>query len=138
MSDTITITGNVGKDPKHIVTSEGLAITSFRVGSRQRRWDRKTNAWVDADTNWYSVSAFRQLAINAAQSLKQGDAVVITGRLRVREWEAGDKRGVNVELEAEAIGHDLTWGTSSYTKVRTGEAASQSAASSQESVPVPF
>ena len=40
MTDTITLTGLVATTPRHLVTSEGLPITSFRLASTQRRYDR--------------------------------------------------------------------------------------------------
>src|SRR5665213_575590 len=70
MSDIITLTGIVATLPKAITTGEGLAITSFRLASSQRRFDRAQERWVDGDTNWYTVTAFRQLATNSAVSLK--------------------------------------------------------------------
>jgi single-strand DNA-binding protein len=116
MSDTITITGNVATIPEHKRTANGVAITTFRVASAQRRYDRSSGTWTDAGTNWYTVSAFRGLADHAYSSLRKGDRVVLTGRLRLREWDNGTKRGIAVEIDAEAIGHDLLWGTSSFVK----------------------
>jgi single-strand DNA-binding protein len=116
MTDSITLTGLVATAPRHIVTSEGLPITSFRLASTQRRFDRSKERWIDGDTNWYTITAFRQLAINSAGSIGKGDRVVVTGRLRIREWENGERAGTNVDVEADSIGHDLTWGTSVYTR----------------------
>jgi len=116
MTDTITITGNVATDPEHKRTTNGVAITTFRVASGQRRFDRSANAWVDAGTNWYTVSAFRSLADHAFHSLRKGDRVLLTGRLRLREWDNGAKRGTAIEIDAEAIGHDLLWGTTTFVK----------------------
>lgn len=117
MSDTITLTGLVATTPRHITTSEGLAITSFRLASSQRRYDRAQQKWIDADTNWYTISAFRGLAENSAGSVTKGDRVLVTGRLRIRDWENTDRSGTTVEIEADAIGHDMTWGTSAFTRV---------------------
>jgi single-strand DNA-binding protein len=117
MSDTITITGLVATTPRHLTTSEGLAITSFRLASSQRRYDRANQRWVDSDTNWYTISAFRNLANNSATSIVKGDRVIIIGRLRIRDWENTDRSGTSVEIEADNIGHDLYWGTSTYTRV---------------------
>ncbi|TFC49818.1 single-stranded DNA-binding protein [Cryobacterium sp. TMT1-21] len=111
MSDTITVTGIVATSPRHLVTSSGLAITSFRLASGQRRFDRTKQAWVDADTNWYSVSAFRQLAHNVVDSVQKGQHVVVIGRLRIRAWENADRNGTSVEVEADSVGHDLAWCT---------------------------
>ena len=116
MSDTITLTGLVGSEPRSVTTPEGLAITSFRLASNQRRFDRGQDKWIDGDTNWYTVTTFRQLAANSAVSVKKGDRVVVSGRLKIREWAAGDKKGTNVDVEADAIGHDLSWGTAAFSR----------------------
>ena len=116
MPDLITLTGLVATPPKALTTAEGLAITSFRLASQQRRFDRATDKWVDGDTNWYSVTTFRQLATNAAMSVHQGDRVVVTGKVRVRDWESNGKKGVNVEVDADALGHDLSWGTAAFSR----------------------
>lgn len=117
MTDTIVLTGLVATTPRHLTTSEGLAITSFRMASSQRRFDRALNRWVDGDTNWYTVSSFRGLAENTAQSVQKGDRVIVQGRLRIRDWENTDRSGTTVEIEAEIIGHDLCWNTVVATRV---------------------
>lgn len=116
MSDTITLTGIVASLPKAVTTSEGLAITSFRLASNQRRFDRSQDKWVDGDTNWYTVTTFRQLAANCAISLNKGDRVLVSGRLKLRDWQAGGKSGTNVDVEADALGHDLSWGTAAFSR----------------------
>ena len=116
MTDTITLRGLVATTPRHIVTSDGLPITSFRLASTTRRFDRAENRWVDGDTNWYTITAFRQLAVNAAQSVKKGQRIILTGVLRIREWESDERTGTNVEVESESIGHDLVWGTAVFSR----------------------
>ncbi|MGB4713449.1 MAG: single-stranded DNA-binding protein [Pontimonas sp.] len=117
MSDQLTLTGLVATTPRHIVTSEGLAITSFRLASQQRKYDRQSNSWADGETNWYTVTAFRDLAVNASQSLNKGDRIVTAGRVKVRDWTTEDRTGTSIEVEADTLGHDLFWGTSQYKKV---------------------
>lgn len=116
MNDTITLVGFVATPPRHIVTAEGLAITSFRLATTHRKYDRSKSAWVDGDTNWYSITGFRQLAINVAGSVVKGDRLIVSGRLRVRDWIKDSKSGTTIEIEAEAIGHDLLWGTTAFTR----------------------
>lgn len=118
MTDHITITGLIATDPRHVVTGEGTAITSFRFASPIRKFDRKAGKWVDVETNWYTITAFRALAINAATSLTKGDRLIVSGQVRIRHWEAGERSGTVVEVEAEAIGHDLAWGQSKFTRQR--------------------
>ena len=117
MSDTITVTGLIATTPRHIVTSEGLPITSFRLASSQRRFDKASGMWVDVSTNWYTISAYKQLAINCVPSLSKGDRIIVSGRLRVRDWTTDDRTGTNVEIEAEVIGHDLFWATAVATRI---------------------
>jgi single-strand DNA-binding protein len=124
MSDTITIVGTVGTDPDHKRAVGDLPITNFRLASSQRRFDAGANAWVETATNWYKVSAFRGLAEHAFQSLRKGDRVIVTGRLRVREWESGEKKGTAIEIDADAIGHDLLWGTTTYRRDASSAASS--------------
>ncbi len=130
MTDTITLTGLVATAPKHIVTSEGLQITSFRLASTQRRFDRAEGKWVDAETNWYTITAFRHLAANVIGSVLKGQRIIVVGALRIRDWDAGERSGTTVEVDADAIGHDLGYGTAAFTRapllvaVPTGEEVS--------------
>jgi len=123
MTDTISLTGIVATPPRHIVTGDALSITSFRLASTQRRFDRNQERWVDGDTNWYTITTFRQLAINVAACVTKGERVVVSGRLRVREWDNGEKQGLNVEVEADALGHDLMWGTSTFSRTVVASSA---------------
>ncbi|GAA2087984.1 hypothetical protein GCM10009840_27650 [Pseudolysinimonas kribbensis] len=131
MPDTITVTGLVATTPRHLVTSDGLPITSFRLCSTLRRYDRAENKWVDADTNWYTVTTFRQLATNVVGSVAKGQRVVVTGRLRVREWATEDKHGTNVEIDADALGHDLSWGTAVFSRTVAASAAAEATQSGE-------
>ena len=116
MTDNISITGLVATPLRHGVGASGVSFTNFRLASNYRRFDRAQNKWVDLETNWFSVTAFRSLADNVAESLHQGDRVLVTGRLRIAPWDNGEKKGTNVEILADAIGPDLFWGTAQYTR----------------------
>jgi single-strand DNA-binding protein len=96
-----------------------LTVVSFRLASSFRRFDVEKQAWVSSDTNWYTVSGFRKLAENSANSLSKGDRVLVSGKLKIRDWDNGERSGTSVEIEADAIGHDLTFGTTSFE--RTGQ-----------------
>jgi len=121
MSETITVAGNLAADPERRTTAGGDAVVSFRVGSTQRRLDKDTGQWVDAYTNWFHVSAFRSLAENALLSLRKGDRVIVTGTLRLRTWENDSRSGVTADIDAAAIGPDLRWGTTVFTRRARGE-----------------
>jgi single-strand DNA-binding protein len=116
MAEQITVMGLVATTPRHLVTQDGLPITSLRIACSNRRFDTASNRWVDGDTNWYTVTAFKQLAINIAGSIAKGERIIVTGKLRVRDWDNGERAGTSVEIEAESVGHDLTWGTAVFTR----------------------
>lgn len=121
MTENLSVSGLVATEPRHIVTSEGLAITSFRLAALQRRFDRDIGQWREDGTNWYTVSAFRGLATNVASSVSKGQRVLVSGRLKVRDWDTGERSGVSVDIEADAIGHDLTFGTTTFERNRLPE-----------------
>lgn len=116
MNDKLTVTGLVATTPRHLVTTEGLKITSFRLATTQRRYNKATKQWTDGDVNWYTVSSFHELAGNVATSVRKGDRVIVSGKLRIRDWENTDRSGTTIEIEADLIGHDLTYGTASYIR----------------------
>ncbi len=124
MSDTITIVGNLAAEPEPRAAG---TIASFRVGSTQRRFDKESGRWIDTYTNWYNVSAFRQLGAHALQSLHKGQRVIVTGKVKLREWENSTGRGTSVDIDAEAIGHDLLWGTSEFHRGDNGAGSTEQA-----------
>ncbi len=114
--ETLHLTGLVATTPRHLVTQDGLPITSFRLACSQRRFDRSQSKWIDGETNWYTVTSFRTLAVNVSQSISKGDRISVYGKLRVRDWDNGERAGTSVEIEADSVGHDLAWGSSSFTR----------------------
>ena len=119
MNDIITtVIGNAVTDVSLRVTSAGTSVASFRFASNSRRFDKSTNSWVEQEPSYLSVTAWSQLAENVALSVHKGQGLVVTGKLKVRQWQDADKSGTNVEIDATSIGHDLNRGTSEFTKVK--------------------
>ncbi|MEI2268359.1 single-stranded DNA-binding protein [Microbacterium sp. No. 7] len=140
MKDHITIVGNVGADPEYRRLPDGTPVVSLRVASTDRRYDVKAGAWVDGLTSWYRVSVFRTLGEHVAASVRRGQRIVVHGTLAIKRWEAGDKSGTDAEIDAVALGHDLAFGTSVFTRdekprgqADTGESATEWAAPGAES-----
>ncbi|GAA4092581.1 single-stranded DNA-binding protein [Nocardioides kongjuensis] len=113
----VTVQGWIGTAPM-LREVAGVPVLNFRLGCTPRHFNRATGSWVDSETQWYGVSAWRRLASNAEPSLRQGDPVVVHGRLDHRTYV--NKHGIEVvalEIDAVTIGHDLTRGTASFVKV---------------------
>lgn len=84
------------------------------------------------------MTAFRALATNAIGSILKGQRVLVTGRLRIRDWESGEKTGTTIEIDADSLGHDLLFGTSAFTRTPAAvvaEADTPESAAAAEPIP---
>jgi single-strand DNA-binding protein len=115
---TVTMSGNVAQDVRHVTTDQGVPITSFRLASTRRQYDRAVGRWVDGETTFVNVTCWRALADHVRASISKGDPVVVIGRLRVRAWEREGYKGNAVEIDAYTVGHDLTRGTSAFRRAQ--------------------
>ncbi|MGB3827381.1 MAG: single-stranded DNA-binding protein [Ornithinimicrobium sp.] len=120
----ITVCGNVTNVPQvKNGKDSGVPFTVF--GLAQNRSRREANGdVVHMGTSFYEVVAFRALGHNAFDSISKGDPLVVHGRLRVNDWESGDKKGTQVQIDALSIGPDLTFGTSQFSKRRKPQSPS--------------
>ena len=117
MNDSIiTLRGYVGADP--VVRNVGeVSVANFRLACTPRKLNRSTNEWSDGVTQWFTVSAWRQLGENVGRSLRKGDPVVVQGRLSARSYVNKDGLEVNTfEVDATVVGHDLNRGMTSLTR----------------------
>lgn len=122
----ITVTGRVVADPESRTTRQGVPFAAFRLASTVRRLNPRTRDYEDGGTSFYNVTAFRSLGANVANSLKKGEPVVVYGRLRVNQWLRQDNsHATSVEIDAYNIGHDLSWGTTSLTRVSRAQLDTQ-------------
>lgn len=117
MTDTfVTLHGWLGNDVQ-LRQAGGAQVATFRLGCTPRRYQRRTDSWVDGPTQWYSVDAWRALGDNCRDSLRRGDPVVVHGRLEVQRWvNSAQVEVTSLVIEATSVGHDLTRGVSRFTK----------------------
>lgn len=109
MSAPITLTGRLGADPEVKVSQTGKTIANLRVVT-DRRTKSDGGDWTSVDVTWWRVSAFGATAENVAETLSKGDAVIIVGTVKGREWEdvkTNEKRTA-IEVTANHIGPDLS------------------------------
>ncbi len=104
----ITITGNLVADPELRYTQSGVAVANFRVASTPRTYDKSQGEWVDAEPLFLTGHVWRDQAENAANELRKGQRVIVTGNLRQRTYETseGEKRTV-FEIEVDDIGPSM-------------------------------
>jgi single-strand DNA-binding protein len=108
---SVSLTGNVTRDPELKYLANGTANCRFGVAVN-RRWQDKQGDWQE-ETSYFDVVCWRDLAENVVASLGKGTRVVVTGRPEQRSWEdtkTGQKRST-VEIIADEVGPSLRWAT---------------------------
>lgn len=109
--NTITIVGNLTRDPEIRYTPSGQANARLGMAVSRRWQNRQTNEWEER-TSFFNVVAWGDMAENISDTLAKGARVIVNGRLEQRSWETdqGEKRSV-VEVVADEIGPSLRWAT---------------------------
>ncbi len=113
---TVTVVGNLTRDPEIRYTTGGAAKASFGMAVSRRWQNRQSQEW-EEQTSFFNVVCWREMAENVSESLGKGSRVVVTGRLEQRSWETenGEKRSV-VEIVADEVGPSLRWATAQVTR----------------------
>ena len=104
----VPIVGRVISELTSRTMPSGDKMISFRMVARERRYNRENQEWVDGDKLFIGVKCWRKLAENVQASLFKGDDIVVYGRMYLNEYEANGETRSAVELEARAIGPDLS------------------------------
>ncbi|QRI45462.1 ssDNA binding protein [Arthrobacter phage Leona] len=109
---TITVIGNLTGDPELRFTPSGSAVANFTIASTPRVFDTGAREWKDGEALFLRCSVWRETAENLAESLTKGMRVIVSGRLKSRNYETkeGEKRTV-VELEVDELGASLRFAT---------------------------
>lgn len=116
MDNSVTLVGNVTRDPELRFTPAGQATASFGLAVNRVWTDRQSGERKEA-VSFFDVVCWREMAENAAESLAKGSRIIVTGRLEQRSWESqeGEKRS-KVEVIADEIGPSLRWATAAITR----------------------
>jgi single-strand DNA-binding protein len=113
--NTITLVGNLTRDPELRFTPSGLATATLGIAVNRRR-QNQGGEW-EEQTSFFNVVCWRDMAENVSQSLQKGARVLVTGRLEQRSYQTqdGEKRSV-IEVIADEIGPSLRWATAGVQK----------------------
>ncbi|MFM8969811.1 MAG: single-stranded DNA-binding protein [Actinomycetota bacterium] len=107
--NTITLVGNLTRDPELRFTANGRAVASFGIAVGRRY---QVNGEWQEQTSYFNVTAWGDLGENAAASRSKGARIVVPGRLEQREYTTreGDKRTA-IDVIADELGPSLRWAT---------------------------
>ncbi|MGW1889179.1 single-stranded DNA-binding protein [Streptomyces sp. NPDC002004] len=123
MNETmVTVVGNVATRPVFRELPTG-SVARFRLAVTSRHRDRASEAWVDGHTNFFTVWAWRALGTNVAASVGVGDPVIVQGRLKVKTEQREGQPWMSADIDATAVGHDLSRGTSAFRRPARSETA---------------
>lgn len=119
MTDTVLhMVGHVGTDIDYRrVGATSTELSTFRMATTPRRWDKAERRYVDGTTTWITVQCWRSLAVHVRDSVRRGDPVIVAGKLKTEEWVKDDVRNSRFILDAAAVGHDLNRGVSQFKKL---------------------
>ena len=109
MYQSLTIVGNVGKDPEMRYTPTGQAVTSFSVATNRQYTG--SNGEQVKETIWFRVSTWGKLAETCNQYVKKGSKVLVEGRITAdkntggpRIWTKQDgTAGASFEVTANTV-----------------------------------
>ena len=126
-NNTVTVVGNVTRDPELRFTPGGAAVANFGLA-----WNRKGQNDEEI-VSFFDITCWRNLAENVAESITKGSRVVVYGRLDQRSWENQDgERRSKVEIVADDVAPSLRWATVEITRneFRGGDGGGSAAPSS--------
>jgi single-strand DNA-binding protein len=99
--NTVTISGNLTRDPELRSTSGGTSVCKLRIASNERYKD-STGEWADRP-NYFDVTIWKGMGEWVGNNLHKGDQVVVEGRLRWHEWEAEGGKRQAVDITANSV-----------------------------------
>ncbi len=112
------VAGYVATVPVPGQTLSGVPTLQMRVAWTPRKRDQGTGDWANEPACFATVKCYRKLAENAFMSVHKGEPVLVTGSLRIRDYDAKDgSRRTSVDVTATSIGHDLTRGVASFRRL---------------------
>lgn len=99
--NTVTLIGNLTRDPELKSLPSGSAVCSFSVATN-RTWKDKNGAKQES-VEFHNVTAFNKTAEIIAQYMRKGSQVLVIGRLQTRSWDKDGQKHYRTEIVAETV-----------------------------------
>lgn len=113
--NTVTLIGNVTRDPELRFTPSGSSIATFGLAVNRRWQNRQTNEW-EEQVSFFDIVCWRELGENVCESVSKGTRVIVTGRLEQRSWDSDGEKRSKVEVIADEVGPSLRWASAQVTR----------------------
>lgn len=95
-------------DPAMTISDKGNAMLRLRGVAKDRVRDANGN-WGDGDPMFIDIVAFGKSAENLFESVDKGDTVMVSGKLRSREWEKDGVKQVGYQIVADSLAVSVRW-----------------------------
>ena len=102
--NTVTVSGNLTRDPELRVTASGTTVLSLGIAVNDRTKNNMTGEWEDY-ANFFDCTMFGTRAESLSRLLYKGIKVTIFGKLHYSAWE--DRQGGGKRSKVEIIAEDV-------------------------------
>ena len=87
----VILKGNVGQDPKITTFDNGGKVAQFTLATTERGYKKQDGSEVPDKTDWHNIVVRRSgLAGICEQYVKKGTPLLLTGKIRTREYQDGE------------------------------------------------
>jgi len=98
------VMGHLGKDPELRMTPTGKQVCRISVATSNDFFDKQTQKWIEQDPEWHNVIVWGELAERVAREFSKGDAIMVRGRSRTREYQDKDNQKKRItEITANEV-----------------------------------
>ena len=96
---TISIIGNLTKDPEIRTTPNGVQVCSFTVAVDRKRKDSNG----EKVTDFFRVNVWRVLGETCQKYLSKGRKVYVSGELQARLYQSNGKTFMSLDIQADEV-----------------------------------
>lgn len=100
MENSVTLIGNLGRDPELNHTKSGMAVCNLSLATSDRI--KSGDEWIDK-TEWHNVTVWGKTAENVAKYLSKGSMAFVRGRLQTDSFEKDGVKHYRTKVVAERV-----------------------------------
>ena len=100
--NTVTVSGNVVRDPELRFTNNNKAVCEFTVA-----WNQMARDGQEKKAHFFDCVAWEKMAESVSENARRGQRVTVTGRLNFESWEKDGQKRKTVNLVVEDVGMSL-------------------------------
>lgn len=97
---SVTVAGNLTRDPETKTFDSGSSITEFGIAVNRQR--KQGDEYVD-EVSFFDVAVWGGFGELCARKLRKGDAVSLLGRLEQQTWEKDGEKRSKVRIVANQV-----------------------------------